>query len=223
LQGSRACFTVETVHEADSSTVIAQGCHNVEITGKQVSEDNCVILEETGPLQVDFTPRSGCSFPFEDLGAEAPELPADRFRLEVVAIDGLRAGLEWQLEASAIRWLEDTPAVAALIPAASEPLRLVPDVEVVFPINVLNEAGERVAWDLSQGRVLERRDGAAARELSPSEGEDSWWPVSVKARERSTISLAVGGAELPVVEVVATPVEQARSIEIVAAYVDGWY
>src|SRR5690606_7671898 len=66
LQGSRACFTVETVHEADSSTVIAQGCHNVEITGKQVSEDNCVILEETGPLQVDFTPRSGCSFPFED-------------------------------------------------------------------------------------------------------------------------------------------------------------
>jgi len=175
-----------------------------------------VVLDQLGTLQIDYTPRADC--PFEEV---ASDLVADRFLLEVVPNDGLRAGLEWHMELSAKRWMESAgPVPADLIPAADEPLRLVPGVEVTFPINVLDAAGERVGWDRSQGRVLEARDGGAPRELAPSEDSDTLWPVSIGAGQQSTLSLEIAGTVLPVAEVVATPAEQAASIEIVAAYYD---
>lgn len=220
LQGSTACFEVVMVRpEGQDGIYLLERCYDVAIKGASKTEGDCVVLDALGAVEVDFTPRADCSY-VEDM----VDLPADVFRLEVVPIDGLRAGLEWYGELFAAHFLNFyEPAPTGWIPAADEPLLLVPDVEVVFPINVINAAGERVAWELSQGRVLEARDGGAPRELSPLEDQDSLWPVSIKAGQRSTISLALAGVEMPVAEVVATPADQAASLEIVAGHLEGPY
>ncbi|WAS96228.1 MYXO-CTERM sorting domain-containing protein [Nannocystis punicea] len=216
LQGSRACFEIRSHAEPGDETLQVEdlgGCYEMAMAGEPIAPGGCVVLDQLGAVQVDATYLGDCLFEGER------ELASDRFRIEVVPVDGLRAGLQWHMEEWAEQWLErlSTPP-ADLIPAVDEPLRLVPDVEVGFPIHLLDPAGRRVAWDLSQGRVLEAKDGGAPRQLVPVEDTAEFWPVRVGAGERSTLTLEVGGAVLPVAEVVATPVEEAASIEIVAGY-----
>lgn len=211
LQGSTVCFDAGLPDPADGGWDGIEVCYDMAIAGVPFVDGDCVTLDGPSGVQVDYTPRGDC--PVE----EAEVLP-DSFRVEVVPVDGLRARLEWQLEHLAEHLAERlTARPADVIPGADEPLRLVPDVTVGFPVNVIDAAGERVGWDLSQGRVLETKAGGQARTLTPIEDTEALWAVRVGPGETSTITLEVAGAVLPVATVVATPVEQAASLEIVAA------
>ncbi|PCC73288.1 hypothetical protein SAMN02745121_02984 [Nannocystis exedens] len=216
LQGSTVCFDVEEIDTAEGSLRLQpfDACYDIAVADAPMANGDCVILDQLGTVQVDYTPRADCF-------VADHEFVADRFRVEVIPVDGLRGRLEWSMEA----WAEHlgerlSSRPADLTPSADEPLRLVPDVTVGFPINVIDATGERVAWDLSQGRVLEAKDGGTPRALAPADDDGSMWPMRVGPGETSTITLEVAGAVLPVVEVVATPVEQAASLEIVAVFDD---
>ncbi|MDC0672381.1 hypothetical protein [Nannocystis radixulma] len=214
LLGSKVCFDAGIPESGDTLFDGIEACYDMAIAGVPIVDGDCVSLDQPSGVQVDYTPRADC--PVEE--AELELLP-DRFRVEGVPVDGLRARLEWHME----HWAEHlgerlSSRPADLIPDADEPLRLVPDVVVGFPVNVIDAAGERVGWDLSQGRVLEAKGGDPARTLTPLEDADTLWPVRVGAGEQSTITLEVAGAVLPVATVVATPVEQAASLAIVAAF-----
>ncbi|WP_224196736.1 MYXO-CTERM sorting domain-containing protein [Nannocystis pusilla] len=216
LLGSKVCFDAGIPASDDTWFEGIEACYDMAIAGVPIADGDCVILDQPSGVRIDYTPRADC--PFDE--AEFELLP-DRFRVEGVPVDGLRARLEWHME----HWAEHlaerlSSRPADLIPGADEPLRLVPDVLVGFPINVIDAAGERVGWDLSQGRVLEAKGGDPARTLAPIEDTDALWPVRVGAGEQSTLTLEVAGAVLPVATVVATPVEQAASLEIVAAVGD---
>ncbi|MDC0675500.1 hypothetical protein [Nannocystis radixulma] len=216
LLGSQACFHfgLMDVKEQNVLAPDAVACVDATIAGVPVHEGDCMVLDELGPLQIDFTPRAGCPFP-----EVADSLVTDRFEIEVVPGGELRAGFEWYIEHSALRWLTSAGELPAdLIPAADEPLRLVPGVEVVFPINLIDAAGERVAWDLTQGLASESRDGGPGRELPRVEDIDSQWRVSIGPGEHSMMTFEIGGEVLPLAEVVATPAEEAASIEVVAGY-----
>ncbi|MDC0720632.1 hypothetical protein [Nannocystis bainbridge] len=212
LQGSTVCFDLA---EFDAGSVTVHGaeeCYDMAIAGVPFKDGGCVILDGPSGVQVDYTPSAVC------LEEEWEVLP-DRFRVEVVPVDGLRARLEWHMELKAERFAERLSSRPAdRIPAADEPLRLVPGVTVGFPINVIDGAGERVAWDLAQGRVLAATDGGPGQALTPIEDTETIWPMRVGPGETRTITLEVAGAVLPVATVVATPVEQAASLEIVAAF-----
>ncbi|MCY1058792.1 hypothetical protein [Nannocystis sp. SCPEA4] len=216
LQGSQACFHFGLMDVNDLNVLAPDvaACFDATIEGVPVHEGDCMVLEELAPLQIDFTPRAECPFP-----EIADSLVADRFVIEVVTGEELRAGFEWYLEHSALRWLTSAGQLPAdLIPAADEPLRLVPGVEVVFPINLVDAAGERVAWDLTQGLASESRDGGPGRELPRVKDIDSQWRVSIGPGEHSMMSLEIGDEVFPLAEVVATPAEEAASIEVVAGY-----
>ncbi|MFZ6181447.1 MYXO-CTERM sorting domain-containing protein [Nannocystis pusilla] len=215
LQGSTVCFDAGLPDSPDDGGFDGiEGCFDMAIAGVPFVDADCVTLDGPSGVQVDYTPRADCAI-------EEAELFLDRFRVEVVPVDGLRARLEWHLEHLAEHFGERlTSRPADLIPGADEPLRLVPDFTVGFPVNVIDAAGERVGWDLSQGRVLETKGGGPARPLALLEDTDVLWPVRVGPGETSTITLEVAGAVLPVATVVATPAEAAASLEIVAALAD---
>lgn len=225
LQGSTACFEITGVraggathkHWPDTDPAAWNACYDITLAGAPITNGDCIVLDTLGDLSVEYTPRPDCPWPDE-------ELTADRFRLEVVPLDGLRAGLEWYMEELARRWLEPhEPFPADLIPALDAPLQLVPGVELALPVNVLTATGERVAWNLSEGRVLARSGGGPAEELARRDDYDDFWSVRVEPGEKRSLSLELAGVELPVVEVVATPADQAASIEIVAGYDGGPY
>jgi MYXO-CTERM domain-containing protein len=213
LQGSTVCFDVSQIETAEGPLRLEpfDACYDIAIAGGPIRNGDCMLLEQLGEVQVDYTPRDDCF-------VEGAELLPDRFRVEVVPVEGLRGRLEWHVEEMGELWSERLSSRPAdLIPGADEPLRLVPGVEVGFPIDVIDAEGERVGWDLSQGRVLETKGSGTPRALTPIEDTDAMWPVRVGAGEQSAITLEVAGAVLPVATVIATPAEEAASLEIVAA------
>lgn len=222
LQGSQACLEIDSVLVEDGedgtwwTTSSFDSCYDITLNGAPVRDGECVVLDELGEALYEYTPLTSC--PAEDF---APRLVPDRYRLQVTAAAELgSAGLEWYNERSAERYLH--PGPRGSFPSdwtpLDEPLQLVPGVLVPFPVMLLDRAGERVAWDLEQGQVLESRDGGAARPLASIPDYDGYFPVSVPEGGRSTLSLSLPEVELPVAELVAAPADAAASLEIVVAY-----
>jgi MYXO-CTERM domain-containing protein len=222
LQGSRACVDIGWYKDQDGAWKLLgpsdwEACYDATWSGAPLA-DACTVLEAPGERVVELTPRGDCRWD----GLAGVAVP-DRFRLQVVGTEGLQGRLEWWQEHLAELYLVPGPRgsfPSDWIPPIGEPLRLVPDVEVVFPVVLVDATGERVAWDFEQGRLLEYREGAAAREITSSEG-DELFPVSIGAGERSTLALALPGVELPVAAVEATPVDHAASLELTVAYDPG--
>lgn len=212
LQGSSLCLGVFAVLQADGGWLIdpPRSCYDVWVGDEHWQLDDCLVLDQLGEVSIEFEPVE-CGPP-----DALSELPTDRLRVRVVPPDGLRASLEWYTELQALRWLEvSEPVPPDLVPPWGEPLQLVPGVEVGFPIVVVDSRAERVAWDLSQGRVLAQAPGQPPRELSPIVDHDELWPMRVEPGQTQSITLELAGARLPVVEVVATPASAAASIEVV--------
>ena len=218
LAGSRACVEVAWIRDGEEWVELSSpgSCYAITVDGAPFADGDCLELDTPAEHLIEYTPLDAC--PFDRI---RDDIVPDRLRLQVVPNDGLRARLEWYLELSALRWYDPGPFPEDLVPAHDEPLRLVPGVEAAFPINVIDAAGERVAWELPQSRLLETRVGAAPRELTPLQDYDELFPVSIAPGERSTLSLELAGVELPVAEVIATPAEAAASLEIVVAYGGG--
>lgn len=213
LQGSNACFDIFRVRTADDWIGADPPCHDITLAGAPIEEGHCDNLEELGELLLEFTPRDDCPHPELE-----GQLVPDRFRMQVIPIDGLRAQLEWVPELSALRWLDPGPRGSFpddLVPLPPEPVRLVPNVVVPFPIDVIDATGDLVAWSPERGRVYETSAGGPRQELLFEEGT---WPIRTAPGERTTITLELDGTELPVAEVIATPVDEAASIEIVVGY-----
>lgn len=220
LQGSRACLEIESVFTGESWWVDGSfdQCYAITRNGEPFEDGSCATFDELGEVLFEYTPLDTC--PFDDV---VEQLVPDRYRLQVNAADGLRGRLEWWQERLAEIWLHPGPRGSFpndWIPTIDEPLRLVPDVEVQFPIVLVDAAAEHVAWDFEQGQLLESRGGATPRQLPPS-ADDSAYALSIGPGERSSLALALPGIELPVAEVIATPVDDAVSLEIVVAYDQG--
>lgn len=215
LQGSQACISISRFQALDTNDWDA--CYAITKAGEVSSDEACVMLDQLGEMVVEYTPLDDC--PIEELASEA--VP-DRYRLEVVPPDGLRARLEWWREELSLRSLHAGPGSfpADSVPAIDQPLRLVPDVTVLFPLVLVDAMDGHVAYDHARARVLEERAGAS-RELAPFVDDTDQFPLRIGAGERSTITLALPSGEVPVVEVIATPVETAASLEIVVAYDPG--
>jgi MYXO-CTERM domain-containing protein len=207
LQGSSACIKLYALVADGEWVQPSAPCHDVFIDDVPFEAGDCFELAELGELRVDLVARDRCGYAMDD-----------RFHLRVIPIDGLRARLEWKHEQAALSHLSASPRPfpTDFIPAPDEPLRLVPGVEVSFPVNVIDADGARVGWNLDQGRLFAARAGAAPRELSRPEEWDAWL-VSIEPGERETLTLELAGATLAVADVIATPPEQAASIEIVVA------
>lgn len=218
LQGSRACLAISGVHVGDQWWIDSpfDRCYAVTLDGAAVEDGACVTLDVPGEIVYDFTPLATC--PIDQI---VDLIVPDRYRLQVVGPDGLRGRLEWYEENQAEIWLSPGPRgsfPSDWVPPADAPLQLVPDVQVPFSVIVVDASGERAAWDLEQGRVLESRNGGAARELTSIPDYAGYFPVSISEGDRSTLSLALPGVELPVAEVVATPADAAASLEVVVGY-----
>jgi hypothetical protein len=219
LVGSHACVELDSFKSQDDGWSLLsdaeEDCYEVTWSAPE-ADDECLYLEELGEQLVEITPRDDC-------GSEAVAAAAvpDRFRLQVVGPDGLRGRLEWWQERLAEIHLHPGPRgsfPSDWIPAVDEPLRLVPDVEVMFPVVLVDAAGGGVARD-TWLQLFEYRDGVAPRVLEPLEDGSVLFPVSIGAGERSTLTLEVLlDVELPVAEVEATPVDHAASLAITVAY-----
>lgn len=218
LQGSRACLSISGVLTGDQWWIDSpfDECYAITLDGATVEDGACITLDVPGEIAYEFTPLATC--PIDDL---ADLIVPDRYRLQVVGPEGLRGRLEWFNELQAQVWLSPGPRgsfPSDWVPPADAPLQLVPGVQVPFSVNVIDASGERVAWDLEQGRVLESRGGGASRELTSVPDYTGYFRVSIDEGEESTLSLALPGVELPVAEVVATPADAAASLEIVVGY-----
>lgn len=218
LQGSRACLSIYGVLVDDQWWTDSpfDQCYAVTLDGAAIEDGACVTLDGPGEVVYDYAPLATC--PIADI---ADLIVPDRYRLQVVGPEGMRGRLEWYNELQAQVWLSPGPRgsfPSDWVPPADAPLQLVPGVEVPFSVNVVDASGERAAWDMEQGRVLESRDGGASRELTSVPDYPGYFGVSVGEGEESTLSLALPGVELPVAEVVATSVDAAASLEIVVGY-----
>jgi hypothetical protein len=218
LEGSRACLSIDGVLVGDRWWIDSpfDQCYAVTLDGESIEHGACVTLDVPGEIVYDYAPLATC--PIDDI---ADLIIPDRYRLQVVASDGLRGRLEWYNEAAAERWLSPGPRgsfPSNWIPPAGAPLRLVPGVDVPFAVNVVDVAGLRAAWSLEQGHVLESRDGGPTRELFSIRDYEGYFRVDIDEGEQSTLVLELPGVELPVAEVVATPADTATSIEIVVGY-----
>src|SRR5436189_288413 len=95
-----------------------------------------LMMRSSSLASILLLPLAAC--PFEDI---VDLIVPDRYRLQVVAADGLRGRLEWWQEDLAARWLDPGPRGSFppdWVPRADEPLRLVPGVEVSFPVMIVD-------------------------------------------------------------------------------------
>lgn len=220
VQGSRMCVEIQGALLEDRWWAGEfDGCYGITLDGQAVDYGSCVGLDELGEALFEYTPLATC--PFEDV---APLLVPDRYRLAVIASEDVQRGrLEWWQEATAERLLDPGPRgsfPADWIPAADEALQLVPDVEVSFPVVLLDATGEHVAWDIGEGEVVETRNGEL-RSLAAIPDYPGYFSVGIGEGERSELAFVGFGVERPVAEVVATPATAAASLEIVVGYGQG--
>jgi hypothetical protein len=222
LQGSRMCLEVSGIVAGGEYHMISpfEACYAITHGGEPFEDGRCVDLDEPGEALFEYVPLASC--PFEGV---ADLVVPDRYRLQVVAADGLRGRLEWWQEDAAERWLDPGPRgsfPADWVPRADEPLQLVPGVEVSLPVVIVDATDERVAWNLEEGRVYDSPDdGGSWAELVASSEYPEYFPVVVGEGERRIVELRLPGQALAVAEVVATPADAAASIEIVVGYGPG--
>lgn len=221
LQGSRACVEINAVNTGESWWIDSpfDQCYAITRNGEPFEDGSCATLDELGEVLFEYTPLATC--PFDDV---SPLLVPDRYRLAVTASEDVQRGrLEWWQEALAERALHPGPRGSFptdWIPAADEALQLVPGVEVPFPVVLLDATGERVAWDIGRGEVVESRNGEL-RSLAAIPDYTGYVSVGIGEGERSELAFVGFGVERPVAEVVATPASQAASLEIVVGYGQG--
>jgi MYXO-CTERM domain-containing protein len=222
LQGSRACVEVSAVVVGNTYNIISpiEACYAITYGDEPFEDGSCVDLDVPGEALFEYVPLESC--PFE--GVAAFVVP-DRYRVQVVAADGLRGRLEWAQEDAAARWLDPGPRgrfPTDWVPPGGEPLQLVPDVEVSFPVLIVDTTGGYVAWDLEQGRVYgSREDDGSSTELVAPADYPEYFPIVVGEGQRRIVELRLPGLELPVAEVIATPADAAASLEISVGYRPG--